>query len=133
MFESIIFSNPNSLNCFDHLGLFISSKRKSPISTISSLVIFSPRKISPFKGSPFNCICLLANLVLISFEKIFLLFNMSLNIVMSVWRDSNPQVMSFLHQITPIKVRVVGFEPTQPKQQIYSLPQLSNFGALPVK
>ena len=25
----------------------------------------------------------------------------------------------------------VGFEPTQPRQQIYSLPQLSNFGAFP--
>ena len=31
---------------------------------------------------------------------------------------------------TPV-VREVGFEPTQLKQQIYSLPQLSNFGALP--
>ncbi len=28
-------------------------------------------------------------------------------------------------------VGVVGFEPTQPKQQIYSLPRLSNFGAPP--
>ena len=30
-------------------------------------------------------------------------------------------------------VGVVGFEPTQPKQQIYSLPRLSNFGAPPYK
>lgn len=30
-----------------------------------------------------------------------------------------------------IFVEIVGFEPTQLKQQIYSLPQLSNFGVLP--
>ena len=28
-------------------------------------------------------------------------------------------------------VGVIGFEPIQPKQQIYSLPRLSNFGAPP--
>ena len=34
-------------------------------------------------------------------------------------------------RIVVLLVGVVGFEPTQPKQQIYSLPRLSNFGAPP--
>ena len=37
-----------------------------------------------------------------------------------------------LKYIVPSKnVGMIGFEPIQPKQQIYSLPRLSNFGASP--
>jgi len=36
-----------------------------------------------------------------------------------------------MFSIIPFTVGVIGFEPIQPKQQIYSLPRLSNFGAPP--